>query len=187
MLWKISFIFAFLVLEGCASQVPLLIRETPPENPSLNAVQEDISRYKGSHVRWGGTIASVQNKKDTTIIEIVALKLGDEGRPEEADRSPGRFWALIGGFLDPTIYRHGREITVYGTVKRLAKSHIGEHLYLFPVIQVETYYLWEIVEARPYYPPYGLFSPYGLYGPYGYGLYGFPYGPYGFYPFWYYW
>jgi outer membrane lipoprotein len=179
MLWKISFIFTFLTLEGCASQVPLLIREQPPENPSISAVQEDISRYQGSHVRWGGTIASIQNKKESTIIEIVARKLGDEGRPEDTDRSSGRFWADVNGFLDPTIYRQDREITVYGTVERLAKGHIGEHPYLFPVIQVETYYLWEIVEARPYYyPPYGLFSPYG---PYGF------YHPYGFYPFWYYW
>ncbi|MGR6034451.1 MAG: Slp family lipoprotein, partial [Candidatus Nitrosoglobus sp.] len=67
MLWKISFIFTFLTLEGCASQVPLLIRGQPPENPSISAVQEDISRYQGSHVRWGGTIASIQNKKESTI------------------------------------------------------------------------------------------------------------------------
>jgi outer membrane lipoprotein len=83
----------------------------------------------------------------------------------------------VNGFLDPTIYRQDREITVYGIVERLAKGHIGEHPYLFPVVQVETYYLWEIVEARPYYYP--------LYGPYGgfYPFYGF-YPPYGFYPFW---
>jgi outer membrane lipoprotein len=65
-------------------------------------------------------------------------------------------------------------------VGKLAKGRIGEHPYLFPVVQVETYYLWKPIEPARYYPFYG--SYYGFYGPYG------PYGPYGFfYPSWYFW
>lgn len=172
MLRKVSFILIFLVLGGCASQVPFLIRQPPPENPSFTAVQKDISRYQGSHVRWGGTIANVQNKKETTVIEIVARELGKDGRPKQTDVSPGRFWAHVDHFLDPVIYKREREITVYGTVEKLGKGHIGEHPYLFPVVQVNTYYLWAPIETEHYYyPPY-------YYAPYGY---------YGFYPFWYFW
>ncbi|BAW80330.1 outer membrane lipoprotein Slp [Candidatus Nitrosoglobus terrae] len=175
MLWKISFIIAIFILEGCASQVPSTIRESLPKNPSLGAVQNNISHYQGTRVRWGGAIAGIQNKEKSTIIEVVALNLGDEGRPKEEDSSPGRFWAEVDGFLDSTIYRNNRKITIYGTVKGVEGGHIGEHAYLFPVIQVDTYYLWETVKAaRPYYyPPYGF--GYGLYSPYYYG---------GFYPFW---
>ena len=36
---------------------------------------------------WGGTIASVENRKDETWLEIVARELGSSGRPRETDRS----------------------------------------------------------------------------------------------------
>src|SRR5699024_6905179 len=98
-LWKVSFIFTLLILGGCASQIPLLIRQPPPENPHFTAVQKDIARYRGSRVRWGGTIASIQNQKETTVIEIVARELGKDGRPKGTDVSPGRFLARVNHFL----------------------------------------------------------------------------------------
>lgn len=169
--WRISLAFIFLALGGCASQVPVMIRQPPPESPSLSAVQEDIAHYQGSIVRWGGTIASIQNKTETTIVEIVARELDEQGRPKETDFSPGRFWAQVDGFLEPVIYQKGREITVYGSVEKLVEGQIGEYPYWFPLVQVKTYYLWAPRESRYYYYPY----------PYPY------YYPYHFYPFWYYW
>lgn len=162
--WRMGLAFIFLALGACASQVPRPIQHPPPENPSLSAVQEDISHYQGSEVRWGGSIASIQNKKDSTIIEIVARELGREGRPKDTDFSPGRFWAQVNGFLDPVIYQQGREITVYGSVNKLVEGEIGEYPYEFPLVKVKTYYLWETREARGYYHyPYYHYYPYPFY------------------------
>ena len=47
-------------------------------------------------VRWGGAIASVENRRDETWIEIVE-------RPLNTDKSAGRFLARVDGFLDPAV------------------------------------------------------------------------------------
>ncbi len=140
---RVSVVLSFLVAGGCAGQVPLLVRQPLPDNPSISAVREDISHYQGSYARWGGTIARIENKEDHTVLEIVARQLGSEGQPQETDVSPGRFLAHIEEFLDPAIYQQGREITVYGVIERLVKGHIGKHPYTFPLVRVKTYYLWQ--------------------------------------------
>ncbi|CAB1276005.1 Slp family lipoprotein [Candidatus Nitrosacidococcus tergens] len=190
MLKKIALIFTALILIGCESQVPQLIRDQPPKNPSIQAVQADVHRYQGSFIRWGGKIASIHNKKEGTVFEILAQPLGDEGRPVGGDKSDGRFIATVAEFLDPEIYKKDREITIYGKVIDLEERKIGELSYPFPVIQTVKYYLWEPITARYYYPYYGGYGGYGGFGfgyPYGYGF-GYPYMyPYGFSPFGYYW
>lgn len=183
-LWRVrcgGLVLSFLAAGGCvSSQVPLLVRQPLPENPSISAVREDISHYEGSYVRWGGTIARVENKKDHTVLEIVARELGDEGRPKGTDFSPGRFLARVDDFLDPAIYQEGRKITVYGVIEGLVEDHIGKHPYKFPVVRARIYHLWKRENVgRYYYPPYYFYYP-----PYSFYPYGFY--PYGFYPF-YYW
>ncbi|WP_240761420.1 Slp family lipoprotein [Nitrosococcus wardiae] len=143
------------------SQIPSLIRQPLLENPSLHAVREDIAYYRGSEVRWGGAIARIQHQKETTVIEIIAQELGAEGRPKETDLSPGRFLVRIDGFLDPTFYRAGRDITVYGTVAEGVTSRSGEPL--FPLVQVKTYYLWRPRDYPPSYYPYPYWKPRGYY------------------------
>lgn len=183
MLWRISLALSFLILEGCASQIPLLIRQPLPENPGINAVQENISHYEGSYIRWGGTIARVENEEDRTVLEIVARELGNEGRPRRTDASPGRFLARVDDFLDPVVYQQGREITVYGVMEELVGGRIGEHPYMFPAVRVRSYHLWGREDVgRSYYPPYYFYYP-----PYYFYPYSFYFYPYGFYPFGYYW
>jgi outer membrane lipoprotein len=177
-MWRrIGLAFALLIIGGCPSPLPNLIREAPPEDPSLEAVRGNISRYEGTYVRWGGTIAGIQNKKEFTELEIVARALDKQGRPQATDESPGRFLARVDGFLEPAIYRSGREVTIYGLVEKGMEGEIGEHPYLFPVVRVETYYLWETREIAHYYA-----YPHFYYHPY----YFHPFGFYPFrYPFWY--
>jgi outer membrane lipoprotein len=158
MLRKINFVFTLLVLgtlSGC-SKAPDLIRRPPPEDPTLRAVREDINRYKGESVRWGGAIAGTDNLEDHTMIEIIARELGKRGQPKDTDVSPGRFFARIDEFLEPAIYRQGRELTVYGIVEEVVEDRIGEHPYLFPIVRVDTYHLWEPrtrVRSPVFYPP----------------------------------
>lgn len=155
---RINLVFILLAIEGCASQVPLLIRQPPLENPSLQSVREDISRYQGTYVRWGGTIAGVQNQKGDAVIEIIGRELGDEGRPREAGTTLGRFLVLVDDFLDPAIYRPGRDITVYGAVEKIMKNYKSE-----PLIRVKVYHLWNPREYPPAYYPYPYWKPRGYY------------------------
>jgi len=151
-------------IAGCASHIPEEIRYAPESNPRVDEVRVDAERFIGTTIRWGGEIASVQNFESHTQIEIVARDLASSGRPLESDSSPGRFIAIIQGFLDPTVYAEKREITVFGVVTGSVTKPIGEFLYRYPKTEVSRHVLWEPLPQRdPYYFPAYWHDPW--YGP----------------------
>lgn len=159
------------LLGGCASNIPKPIRVAPANNPTVAGVVANVNAFKGTAVRWGGTIASVENKAHETWVVIVARPLDSDGQPIENDRSLGRFIARVSGFLDPDIYTKDREVTVSGTVERSVVRMIGKHPYAYPLVKVQTLYLWrQYPEAAPYYP-----YPSWYYDPYYYPFYPYPY------------
>ncbi len=161
-----------LALAGCSS-VPPQIRDPNPGNPSISAVRTDSEYLRNKTVRWGGTIISVENKKDGAWIEMLGKPLGSFGRPEETDASEGRFLVHIGRFLDPAVYEKGREMTVYGKLSANVVKPIDEYDYTYPVVDAGTIYLWQ--EYVPYH--------YYTYYPYFYYPYAYPYRGYYRYPF----
>ncbi len=132
-----------LLLSACASQIPEQIRNVPTDMPSVVTARANIERVVGARVRWGGTIAEVENRESQTWIEIVARNLGDDARPLESDYSQGRFLARVEGFLDPAIYSKGREITVTGEIEGAQTRTIDEYQYRYPIVDVEAHHLWQ--------------------------------------------
>jgi len=177
----VGLIICVLLLSACASNIPLEIREDISESKaSISAVRSDINRYVGSKVRWGGSIASVQNKKNETWIELVGRPLGSYGEPQNRDESQGRFIVRINEFLDPAIYKEGRRMTVYGVVEGKVEGFIDEHPYTYPLVTAGTHYLWdEYASRRYYYPDY--YYPYSYYPfSYHFGYYHWPYRRFGY-------
>lgn len=127
---------------GCASDVPLVIREPLPDNPSLADVQRDPNAFVNRRVRWGGRIVSTKNAANKTEVEILAKAVGSDGRPEAGDASLGRFIAKSGEYLDRDIYSADREVTVYGVLENVLMRKIGEHAYTYPLVQAVQIYLW---------------------------------------------
>jgi outer membrane lipoprotein len=140
-----------LTLAGCASDIPRPIREAPAGNIPLAQALKNPEQYRGAAVRWGGTIASVQNQRDETWLEIVERPLEANGELRETDKSAGRFLARIQGFLDPAIFAPKRQVTVAGLLEGVSARTIGEHPYTFPVVHVEHIYLWPILPTTVYY------------------------------------
>lgn len=171
---------AVLALTACASDIPRDIRVGSPTAPGVNQARGN-NALVGSRVRWGGTIAAVENSTRDTLIQIVSRPLGSDGTPKSTDDSEGRFIARFDSFMDPAIYAAGRMLTVSGTLEPGITRKVGDYDYSFPVVHVTTYYLWPEISAydrgasaRDY---YGWGWPYwgGYYRPWGYGGYG-PYG-----------
>jgi outer membrane lipoprotein len=154
------------LLAACASQIPEQIRNVPENSPSVSAARAGIKRLIGARVRWGGTIANVENRESQTWIEVVARDLQDNARPRDSDRSQGRFLARVDGFLDPAIYSKGREITVVGSLDGQQTRAIDKYEYRYPVVDVQSYYLWERIADEPYARDPYLYSP--LYSPFYY-------------------
>lgn len=143
-----------LALAGCATDVPREIREAPAVDIRPAQALGEAERLRGQAVRWGGAIASVENRRDETWLEIVERPLARDGRPRNTDRSGGRFLARLAGFLDPAVYAIDRQVTVAGTLEEPVTRAIGEHPYRYPVVRTGALYLWPKLEPVPanYYP-----------------------------------
>ncbi len=155
-------LFLIVTITGCASSVPAVIRTPPPGNISIDQVRENPQRFVDAQVRWGGTIAVVENRQSETQVEIVSRELQSNGRPKKDYDGGGRFQAMISGFLDPVIYEKGRSFTVVGRISGEISGEIGEHPYRYPVVKVTDYYLWNPLPKRIYYDPW-FYDPWGPY------------------------
>ncbi len=148
-----------LLAGGCATTLPEAI-DRPVQPVGLLQAQQEAGAWVGRTVRWGGTIAKVENRAEETWVEVVARRLDSGARPVVEDRSDGRFLARVSGFLDPAIYAPGRLFTVVGTLERPVTRTIGDYPYRFPVVRVDGYQLWEpLPEPRAYPYPYGWYDP----------------------------
>ncbi|MDQ4146676.1 MAG: Slp family lipoprotein [Pseudomonadota bacterium] len=166
MMNRLSFALLSVVFLAACASIPQQISNAPVNSPTVATVRATGERFKGTRVRWGGTIANVENRKSQTLMEIVSRALNDIARPIDSDQSQGRFLARFEGFLDPAIYSKGRDITVVGTVDGQQTRPIDEYQYRYPVVNVESYYLWQqLPENRYARTPY--FSPY-YYDPFFY-------------------
>ncbi len=148
---KMFWLFALFFLGGCASNLPIEITSPIESSPSLSEARQDIESHQGKLVRWGGSIAAVENKNDETWLEVVSRKLNSNGKPQKSDQTEGRFLLKVSQFLEPEVYSKGRLITVYGSIIGEQEGNIGEQPYRFPVVQSEKAYLWvEYKEPEPY-------------------------------------
>jgi outer membrane lipoprotein len=168
-----------LMLAGCASQIPRMIREAPADNPTLEAVRGNATDYLARQVRWGGKLIETENRENATWLTVLASSLSKDGEPEPGDNGAGRFIAIVSEFLDPKVYAADRKVTVTGTLLRTETRLVGEFSYTYPVVQAQSWYLWpKESDMPPYGYPYpGWYDPW--YGPWYYS----PWYPYG-YPYW---
>ena len=135
-----------LTITGCAN-IPEPIEVA--EGTQLVGYQEAAMQPEaatGKTVRWGGVVALVENRKDQTMLEIVHYPLRSYGRPVVGDQSIGRFRVYVNGFLDPVVYEQGKAVTFVGTATGVEEGLVGEHEYVFPVMDASGYYLWKDVQ-----------------------------------------
>ena len=161
-------------LNACAPVISHQIMEQVDRNLTYGALASRPDEAKGKVVLLGGTIAQTVPKPTHTEIEVVQKQLSSSGEPYLTDKSEGRFLVVVDRFLDPAIYRSGRDITVAGEVQESVLRRLGEIDYRYPVITGLELFLWkEPIPSRPY--PYGY--PWG--NPYPYRRWwGYPVYPY---------
>lgn len=96
----------------------------------------------GKTVRWGGNILETRPEATRTCFEVIGRPLGDAGRPQETDKSYGRFIACAPGFYDPAAYGKNRLVTFVGTVEKPTQGKVGEYRYTFPRLAANSVKLW---------------------------------------------
>jgi outer membrane lipoprotein len=141
-----------LALMGCASVVPKDFEATADRTLALADIWARPEAFRGRTMILGGEILQVTPKPSGTEVEVLERPLGQRDRPERTDASQGRFLVMMEGFLDPAVYRAGREVTVVGDVEGVTARPIGEVTYTFPVLRGRYLYLWPMREPVVYEP-----------------------------------
>jgi outer membrane lipoprotein len=168
-----------LLITGCAYPISQRYRREARKDLTFSMAAENPAAYVGSTVIWGGRIIKTENGKEESKIFVLQIPLDHLEEPEDIHNSRGRFIAKTEKFLDPEIYRKGRELTLAGEIIGKETLPLGKTEYTYPVVVIKQLRLWlrRYVYPPPFYYDWGYyrFWPYYGYGPY----YGWPdYGNY---------
>ena len=138
----------YLMLTGCA---PILSQST------LNVIDLTITfpkildhpdSYTGKRVVCGGRILELKARNEEIWLEVLQQPLDTRYRPENSDFSQGRFFIILKGDADPSIYPRDRRVTVVGEVTGSMVSPIKDMPYKYPVITPQELIL---IDAYPFY------------------------------------
>ena len=171
---KLLIPLVFLLLSGCASNLPKTIDDAPVPDIQYGEVKNNPDQNTGKTVRWGGKIISVENTQQSSRIEILTMPLDSSGEPFQSEDYQGRFLADVNEFIDEEYYKN-KTITVYGTIDSSITKAIGEHEYEYPLITASEYHVWPRrvpINRTRYYDPF--WYP-GFYGGFGRGPFLHPY------------
>lgn len=161
------------LLSACAPVISPQLMEQVDRNLTYGSLAGRPDEFKGQIVLFGGTIVQTVPKPEETEIEVVQKQVSSSGEPYLTDKSEGRYLVVVNHFLDPAIYRPGRDITVAGKVQDSVLRRLGEIDYRYPVIAAAELHLWKAPLSPPAYPyayPFG-YPYYRRWGPYP----GYPY------------
>lgn len=149
------------LISSCGHVISKSVREHARADIPFSSVKENIDKYKGMTFILGGVIVATRNTDEGSTIEAMQTPINRYGTVIDPDDSSGRFMAVEKGYLDPLIYKKGREITIAGELIGSRKKQIGEIEYAYPLFKIKEIYLWR--EARDYYPYYPVYSPFYRY------------------------
>ncbi len=153
---------ALLLLGGCATAPSQL--QVPSGAPGVQQVRANVEANLNKSVRWGGTVAGVQNLDGQTRIEVIAKPLLRNGQPDNRQASQGRFVAVFDGFLEPSDFQANKSVTIVGVVTGSELGKVGEAEYDFPRLKATGHQLWSAENTR-----------FARRSEVGYGYYGSPY------------
>lgn len=131
-----------LWLAACAEGISPETVSRADEKVSFRRLLKDPNAFYGKTVLLGGSIIKTENMAQKTLIIVLQHPLDSDKKPVGKDESEGRFIVSAPGFLDPAIYRQGREITVAGRVAGQEVRTLDRIRYAYPVIEKTELHLW---------------------------------------------
>lgn len=130
-----------LSLAACTPP-PVLKPMEPPQDIAPDAAAAAPERYRGAEVVWGGRIIEVRNRADASEIVILAYPLDSGQRPRPKQPSPGRFIAVLDGYVESYDYPHDRFITLSGKIDGSLSEPVDQQPYVYPIVRAEGIHLW---------------------------------------------
>jgi len=127
---------------GCATGISRQARSQVTYRGSFPALQTASDEHVGKIVMFGGKVIETKTYPSSSEITVLQLPLGSSNRPQDGDRSEGRYLIRSEQFLDPAIYQKGRLLTVVGRLSGSEVRSIGGFEYDYPVL--------EAIELKPW-------------------------------------
>jgi outer membrane lipoprotein len=127
---------------GCASGISRQARSQVIYNGSFAQLLTAPDEHMGEIVMLGGKIIETTTSAIASDITVLQLPLGSRDRPQDGDRSEGRFLVRSKQFLDPAIYQKGSRLTVVGRLKGSEVRSIGGFDYVYPLVEAIEIKLW---------------------------------------------
>lgn len=162
---KVLLIFSVTAtLISCTSVIGKDLMSSGTRDISFSEIVAHPEHFQGKLFILGGIIVETKITAEASIVEAIYVPVDRYGNLLDIDIASNRFRAVYPkgeGFLDPLIYRKGREITMAGELIMADSGKIDEMDYVFPVFEIKELYLWEEKKYYYMYPSYpGWYSPY---------------------------
>jgi outer membrane lipoprotein len=138
MMWLVILVGLTACAPGISKQVRSQVTFTEP----FTQLQQDPERFEGEMAMLGGRIIENRTLETGTELVVLQLELDGSDRPQDADRSLGRYLVQADHFLDPAIYAPGTLITAAGRIKGAVQREIGQMPYRYPVLDLEEIKKW---------------------------------------------
>ena len=143
-------VMTLLLSTACATGISQQARSQVTYSGNFSVLQERPSAHLGQVVMFGGKILETKASSPSSEITVLQLPLGSSDRPQDGDRSEGRFLLRSVQFLDPAVYRTGLLLTAVGKITGSELRPIGGLDYAYPVVEAIEIKLWP--ERSPIYP-----------------------------------
>lgn len=162
------FLLLFVFVSSCAPVISPELRGKVDSSLTFEQVLQSPDMYKGKFVLWGGEIIKILPQDGETYIEVFQKPLGWRGRPGKYSASQGKFIVIEKEFLDLSLFKKGKKITVAGEIQGAIFGEkikfVSEKDYRYPLILSRQIHLW-----KEYFSPYsGLPPPRSPHDPYWY-------------------
>lgn len=139
---RASFALLLLVLAGCAHVISEENRKTVDSSITFESLKNAPEKFFGARLMLGGVIAAATNSPEGGQIEIIQYSLTDDGYPDVAQGSAGRFLAASPTHLDTEMYPEGSLITVFGEAKGSRSLTVGDKKTAYPLISLRESHVW---------------------------------------------
>ena len=148
-----SVLFALCGCSGAVISKQIRAEATPISG--FDEVRQNPDKFKDRTIIVGGEIINVRNHEDqSTTLVVLAFPLDGTEMPEKWANGQGRFMVKTSEFLDPVVYRQGRNVTVAGIVTGVEVEPVGDLKYRYVVMKSLQIYLWPRLYPRRVYMGY---------------------------------
>ncbi|MFH1102642.1 MAG: Slp family lipoprotein [Pseudomonadota bacterium] len=138
----LNVLFVFLAM-GCAGTISKQARSQITYTHPFSTLIQNPEKYIGETLLVGGKILETIASNQGSEITVLQLRLDNDGRPVDEDKSEGRFLIRSDQFVDPEIYQKGTPVSLVGKLIGKENRSIGQFDYSYPVLSIIEIKLWQ--------------------------------------------